>query len=88
VSGIRDWYNPENNYTEEAETMAFQAWSVSADPRGILQRTHDTTMPLYAAHEEVVNEFLSQGFRKIKTIVGVMPEGVDPQIRRYQRTTA
>ncbi len=69
-------YNPERNYSEQMQSMAFSTWNLETSPKGILEMHHDSE-GIYAAHNCIVKRFLSQGYRKIKTEVILVPEGTE-----------
>ncbi len=66
-------YNPDDNYDEGTETMAFPTWCVYTNPDDILVDT-DSSKGMYKMHNDAVKEFQSRGYRRIKTKLVIQRE--------------
>lgn len=66
----REGYNPDNNYDEGMESLAFETWDMLTNGDEILQEKGDAK-GIYQFHNEVVQKFLSDGYEKIKTRVRI-----------------
>ena len=77
-----------NDYNKQTETMAFPTWDVRTSLKGLLQVSHDDSEGIYEAHSKIIKVYSALGYKRIKTIMAVIPEGENPDILVYTKKAA